>query len=56
MTVHPVIHNDEDNVKCSTEVKGRKIKNPLLLRYAEQLSSNRSSNSLPFSYSIALLA
>ena len=47
VTVHHVIHNEDDNVKCSTEVQRRNIKNPTLMRYAEQLSSNRASNSLP---------
>jgi hypothetical protein len=46
VTVHHVIHNEDNNVKYSTEVQRRNIKDPTLMRYAEQLSSNRTSNSL----------
>jgi hypothetical protein len=53
LTVHHVIHIEDGNVKRSTEVPGRNIKNPILMRHAEQLSSNRTSNSLPSSNTIA---
>jgi len=52
-TVHYVIHIEDYNVKCSTGVQGIKIKKKtILMRYAEQLSSNWTSNSLPPSNSI----
>lgn len=44
------------NVKCSTgvqEKKRKKEKKTILMRYAEQLSSNKTSNSLPSSNSMA---
>ena len=35
LTVHNVIHTEDDSVKCSIEVQGRNIKNRILMRYAD---------------------
>jgi len=55
-TVHHFIHTEDlmSNVQQeSKKKKEKKKKKTILMRYAEQLSSNKTSNSLPSSNSMA---